>query len=113
MDCTQQITKKYARFHSGFKIIIKSHIQNLTNVTQISSYFEFDSDENSEISYIIASSSVHEDGYFDARKLISIQKNKNNFNKLVLKFIVGLYILFFVPATQNKIDLFPALSHWE
>ena len=53
---------KYARFHSGFKITVKSHVQNLTNVTQISSDFEFNSDENSEISYITASSSVHEDG---------------------------------------------------
>ena len=53
---------KYARFHSGFKITVKSHVQNLTNVTQISSDFEFDSDENSEISYITASSSVDEDG---------------------------------------------------
>ena len=52
---------KYARFHSGFKITIKSHVQNLTNLTQISSDFEFDSDENSEISYITASSSVDKD----------------------------------------------------
>ena len=54
--------EKYARFHSGFKITVKSQTQNLTNVTQISSDYEFDSDENSEISYITASSSVHEDG---------------------------------------------------
>ena len=44
------------------KLPVKSHVQNLTNVTQISSDFEFDSDENSKISYITASSSVHEDG---------------------------------------------------
>ncbi len=36
---------KYARFHSGFKITVKSHVQNLTNKTQISSDFEFDLDE--------------------------------------------------------------------
>ena len=40
---------KYATFHSGFKITVKSQVQNPTNVTQISSDFEFDSDENSEI----------------------------------------------------------------
>ena len=36
------------------KLHVKSHVQNLTNLTQISSDFEFDSDENSEISYTIA-----------------------------------------------------------
>ncbi len=46
----------------GLKLPVKSHVQNLTNVTQISSDFEFDSDKNSEISYITASSSVHKDG---------------------------------------------------
>ena len=62
MDCTQQIIKNMQDSTQVLKLPVKSHVQNLTNVTQISSDFEFDSDENSKISYITASSSVHEDG---------------------------------------------------
>ena len=43
------------------KLSVKTHVQNLNNGSQISSDFEFASDENSEISFFSASSSVGED----------------------------------------------------
>ena len=57
----QKITKNMQDSTQDFKLPVKSYVQNLTNLTQISIDFEFDSDKNSEISCITASSSVHED----------------------------------------------------
>ena len=61
VDCTKEIEESLQDSSQLSKLSVKTHVQNLNNVSQISSDFEFASDENSEISFFSASSSVGED----------------------------------------------------
>ena len=48
VDCMQQIAKSIQNFSQVSKSSVKTHFQNLSNLTQISSDFEFAIDENSD-----------------------------------------------------------------
>ena len=51
VDCTKENEESLQDSSQLSKSSVKTHVQNINNVSQISSDFEFASDENSEISF--------------------------------------------------------------
>ena len=62
VDCTQPEKNNMNDSSDNLKLSVEGHVQNSKNVSQIQSNFEFDLDEDSDISFMSSSSSVGEYG---------------------------------------------------
>ena len=62
VDCTEDMSKNMQNSIIENKASVQSHVQNFNEINQTKNDFEFDSDDDSEISFFISTESVEDYG---------------------------------------------------